>query len=122
MQVTPDDLHEINRRLHRLLDELSVTEMASATIGLMMEGIFTELLRAGDGLQNAATEPANQELQEEMNQYRRNLEHLQALLPEVHARLLTERAHLESERSHLEAASAWAQASPPHRVVNHRKK
>ena len=113
MQVTLDDLHEINRRLHRLLEELSVSEMASETIGFKMEGIFTELLRAGDGLQNAATEPANQELQEEMNHYRRNLEHLQALLPEVKAKLLTERAHLESERSHLEAANAWAQASRP---------
>jgi len=111
MRVTPNDLRKTNQRLRSFLEELSVTEMASETIGCKMEGIFTELLRVGGRLPNAEAVPVDRELREEMDQYRENLDHLQALLPKVHVKLLTERARLESERAHLEAANAWVRAS-----------
>ncbi len=111
MRVTTDDLQETNQRLRSFLEELSGTEIASEKIGSKMEGIFAELLRVGGELQNAAAEPTDQALQEEMDQYRENLRLLQSLLPGIQAGLLTERARLESERSHLESANAWARAS-----------
>jgi hypothetical protein len=109
--MTSQNLHDTNRRLRGVLEELSHSDPAPATIGPRMELILTELLRVGGWLQSAAAGPADRELQEEINQYRQNLELLQTLLPEIQARLLTERARLESERSHLEAANAGVRAS-----------
>jgi hypothetical protein len=111
MEAKANELRGTNRRLAGLLEELSGTNMAAPAVATKMEMILTELLRAGGWFQNAAVAPLDRELQDEMNRYRWNLERLQALLPEVHAKLLVERARLESERTHLEAANAWAQAS-----------
>lgn len=109
--MTFENLHDTNRRLRAVLEELSHGDRAPATIGPKMELILTELLRVGGWLQSASGEPVDRELQEEINQYRKNVELLKTLLPEIQARLLTERARLESERSHLEAANAELRAS-----------
>jgi hypothetical protein len=51
------------------------------------------------------------ELEEELREYRSNIEKLAKALPSVQGRLLAEKARLQSARSHLAATNAWAQAS-----------
>jgi hypothetical protein len=78
-----------------------------------MAGLLSELLRAGMGLR-AEPLPArgfDPELDEEIDQYRRHVEHLRDLLPSIHRQLLAERARLEAQRSRVQAAAAWARAS-----------
>jgi hypothetical protein len=71
-----------------------------------------QLLQAAESLR---CEPANPEaagaLEEELVEYRHNLERLKQFLPDVHARLLAEKSRLEAARTHVTAATAWRRAS-----------
>jgi hypothetical protein len=51
------------------------------------------------------------EMQQELREYRSNIEELAKVLPTAHGCLLAEKARLQNVQSHLAAAKAWAQAS-----------
>jgi hypothetical protein len=107
-------LRETNHRLGFWLNRLRTShgEPVLATPE-HMAGLLSELLRAGMGLR-AEPLPArgfDPELDEEIDQYRRHVEHLRDLLPSIHRQLLAERARLEAQRSRVQAAAAWARAS-----------
>jgi len=108
-------LHEVNCRLHCMLDSLShapAQSSASAAIATpqQMAGLLSELMCAGEGLRELPAE-RNPEFEHELSQYRKNVERLRAMLPAIHQALLRERARLEQERNRLEAATAWARGS-----------
>ncbi len=73
--------------------------------------ILGEILQVGAWLQDRDPVEDDPEAQAAIRLYRSHLEQLRALMPSLHARLLTERVRLEAERSHLENASAWAETS-----------
>jgi len=104
--------HETNARLRFWLDSLAAgvaTESSSAT-PQQISGLLAELLRAGERLR---TLPARRsaELEQELDQYRQNVEHLRELLPSIRRALLEHRARLEQERSRLRTAADWARGS-----------
>ena len=89
-----------------------------------LSGLLAELLRGGECIRNLAAHSAvilpmdrparDQEaatLEQEMREYRNNLEKLRSFLPDLHARLLAEKARLENAQTHLAAVAAWARAS-----------
>ena len=74
--------------------------------------LLAELLRTSGclriGLENATPDT---ELENEIADYRANLESLAKVLPTVQGRFLAERARLQIEQSHIAARKAWAEAS-----------
>ena len=113
------DLHEINSRLRVLLNDVA-PEVAlepnhpntppHAATPQQMAGLLSELMRAGQWLRAL---PADQgpALEQELGEYRKNVEHLHTALPSIHNTLLRERARLEQERARVASAAAWAGAS-----------
>ena len=53
----------------------------------------------------------NAALEQELSDYRQNVEQLRELLPLIHRTLLNERARLEQERARVESAAEWARRS-----------
>ncbi len=114
-------LRQVNDSLRAALARLRPEQTLSSKITAGdLSAVLAELLRAGECLRNLpshnspSTPAAAQEtaaLAEETRAYRGNLEMLKRLLPDLHARLLSEKARLESAQTHVAAASAWARAS-----------
>ena len=110
-----ETLHEINFRLRILLNSVAPdpdhpnTQPRAAT-PQQMAGLLSELMRAGQWLRALPTDqgPA---LEQELGEYRKNVEHLHTALPSIHNTLLRERARLEQERARVASAAAWAGAS-----------
>ena len=73
--------------------------------------VLSAILQMGECLARYHYTVSAPQVDAELSRYRNHLERLRALMPLLHAELLTERARLEAERSHLESASAWAEAS-----------
>lgn len=74
-----------------------------------MSDLLSELMRAGQRLR---TMPAGDpELQHEVWCYRKEVEHLQSVLPSIQSTLSAERDRLQQRRERVNAAAAWAQAS-----------
>jgi len=114
-----EDLHEINFRLRVLLNSVAPdvvpdpnhpTTPPHAATPQQMAGLLSELMRAGQWLWALPTDqgPA---LEQELGEYRKNVEHLRTALPSIHNTLLRERARLEQERARVATAAAWAGAS-----------
>jgi hypothetical protein len=77
-----------------------------------LQGLLAELLRASGCLRIGPGEkPNDAELENEIAEYRTNLESLAKVLPSVQGRLLAERARIQIEQSHIAARKAWAEAS-----------
>jgi hypothetical protein len=76
-----------------------------------LSDLRTEIQRAADCVQGASLAPQASELRNESLEYRRNLEQLKHLLPDLQIRLLAEKSRLEGEKKHVAAAAAWAGAS-----------
>lgn len=123
-------LHETNARLRFWLDSLipnrqagdgetstaesssratSAPELGAATPE-QMAGILSELMRAGAALR-VLPRDADESLDWELGQYRKNVEQLRTLLPSIHGALLRERARIEQERARVQTAAEWAQRS-----------
>lgn len=108
-------LHATNLRLCFWLDTLlprsaspgSRPEIATPE---QMAGLLSELMRAGQWLRARPGE-ADATLDQELADYRRNVERVRALLPTIHSTLLQERARLEQERARVESAAEWARRS-----------
>jgi hypothetical protein len=116
--LSPDlthELHETNCRLSFWLDSLATPSTSQpnrprAATPQQMQGLLSELMRAGQKLQTlpAESEPG---LAQELSAYRENVERLRTLLPSIHSTLLQERARLEQERARVEAAAEWVRRS-----------
>jgi hypothetical protein len=106
------DLHEINCRLHFLIDRMATMQGAAAGPA-QLEAMLSELLRVGEWLRAQALQESgpHPELDSEIGEYRRNLEKLGALLPSLHVQLLAERARLEAERARVHSVGEWVRAS-----------
>ncbi len=77
-----------------------------------LQDLLAELLRASGCFPiGPDAEPPNAELENEIADYRTNLESLAKVLPSVQGRLLSERARIQIEQSHLAARKAWVEAS-----------
>ena len=105
-------LHETNTSLRISLDRL-IPDSASpetpprpATPQQMAE-LLSTLMSAGHWLRTLPKEkdPA---LDQELCEYRQNVERLRALLPLIHSALLCERSRLEQERARVTSAAQWA--------------
>lgn len=105
-------LRQTNQRLRFWLESLELPP--SPTTPLMPQlvaGLLSELLQAGERLRSGLPESPGLALEDELREYRRNLERLRERMPGIHKHLLEERARLEAERTRLEAAEEWAQGS-----------
>jgi hypothetical protein len=77
-----------------------------------LQELLAELLRTSGCLRTGSTVATlNAELENEIADYRTNLESLAKVLPSVQGRFLAERARLQIEQSHIAARKAWAEAS-----------
>jgi hypothetical protein len=107
-------LHEINLRLCFWLDSLSSEPAATCDPPVatpqQIAGLLSELMRAGEWLRRLP-ERNREELQDEMDAYRRSIERLRDLLPAIHAGLLHERARLEQKRARIASAAEWVRRS-----------
>jgi hypothetical protein len=113
-------LVETNTRLRFWLDSLtpeaapSVTPPcvtpARAATPQQMAGLLSELMRVGQWLRTLPTE-RDATLEQELSQYRKNVERLRVVLPSIHGALLRERGRLEQERARVAAAAEWARRS-----------
>jgi hypothetical protein len=100
------DLAETNARLHALSESLADAGASAPGVALKhFAALRTELARA-ERLRRHAAAPALAGTKEQI-EYRTNLENIQQLLSNLHARMLVERARLDRDRSHLQAAADW---------------
>lgn len=78
-----------------------------------MGALLSELLRTGEGLRSKPTcaKGNDPELDEELQKYRSNVEHLRDLLPSIHGQLLAERSRLEHQRARMKSAAEWVRTS-----------
>jgi hypothetical protein len=109
------DLHETNRRLSVLLNSLPAPtdhaeDQSRAATPQQMSGLLSELMRAGEWLR-AMPKESGAALEQEISEYRRQVERLRERLPLIHGELLRERARLELERERVRSASEWARLS-----------
>ena len=109
------ELRQTNYRLKRWLDSrmpdrTQPSAQARPARPQQMAGLLSELLRAGEWLR-ALPKQRDPELEQELTEYRRNVERLRDLLPLIHSGLLEERARLEHERARVESAAEWARRS-----------
>lgn len=109
------DLRETNQRLRYWLDAMVSPggQPGAATTPQHIPALLSELVRAGAGLraQPIPTQGIDPEFDGELEQYRRHVERLRALLPSIHGQLLVERARLEAQRARMRSAAEWARAS-----------
>ncbi|HUA16186.1 MAG TPA: hypothetical protein VMG31_12890 [Verrucomicrobiae bacterium] len=105
------NLRETNARLDFLLDSLVLDAgQTRAASPRQMAGLLAELMRAGQWLRQLPGSP-DPELQRELDEYRRKVERLKAMMPQIHSALLHDRARLEQERARVQSAAAWAERS-----------
>lgn len=106
------ELREHNRRLHHWIDTLlegSASQLPPAA-PQQIEGLLSELIHVGKWLRGRPVE-TDAELENELAEYRIQVERLRLLLPSIHRALLAERSRLEHERARLQVASEWIRRS-----------
>jgi len=108
------DLLETNQRLCHWLDGMTAAsgQRRVATPQDISE-LLSELSRVGARLraEPLPTKGTDSELDQELEQYRRNVERVRELLPSIHGQLLAERARLGAQRARVPSAAEWARAS-----------
>lgn len=75
-----------------------------------MTELLSWLMRAGQRLRNLP-DKKDAALEQELAEYRTQVERLHTLLPSLHAVLLAERARLERERERVSRAGEWMRMS-----------
>ncbi len=106
-------LHESTDRIRSVLSQLlpqTPQEVPNVASPQQMSELLSGLMRAGQWLRVL---PPNREgnLEQELCEYRTEVERLRACLPAIQATLLAERSRLEKERARLNGTASWAQAS-----------
>lgn len=113
-QRLAENLRETNSRLCFWLESLAPGQAqppaGRAATPQQMNGLLSELMRAGEWLRHLPSEK-DAALERELSAYRQNVERLRDLLPLIHSTLLRERARLEQERARIESAAEWARRS-----------
>ncbi|HTS04383.1 MAG TPA: hypothetical protein VMP68_02290 [Candidatus Eisenbacteria bacterium] len=112
-QQIAHNLHESTNTIRRVLDDLLPTSSANppkVATPQQMSNLLSHLMYAGQRLR-ALPAQRDGSLEQEICEYRHEVERLRSLLPAIQASLLAERARLEHERERLNGAAAWAQAS-----------
>ncbi len=118
-----ENFHQTNTRLAFFLNSLlpdaapsglllnsSFNSAHRAATPQQMAALLSELMRAGQWLRSLPSEK-NAELEQELSEYRKQVERLRALLPSIQQTLLGERARLERERARVVSAAEWARRS-----------
>src|SRR5580700_684176 len=109
------DLRETNSRLRTWLEgmDMNAGNTACHVTPADISALLSELVHAGAGLRAEPIPPEgiDPELDEELAEYRKNVEHLRDRMPAIHRQLLAERARLETQRTRVQLAVEWAQAS-----------
>jgi hypothetical protein len=116
MQVTDDDLgilQAVNKHLRSALVRFRPErQLCTAITPQEFSELTSEIMRAADCMRRISLPPeAAAELKKESLEYRRNLEQLKHLLPDLQVRLLAEKSRLEVARNHVAATAAWVGAS-----------
>jgi hypothetical protein len=109
------NLHGTTVRLRTWLDQfLPCTGANGSSLRIFrpdeMLFLLTEVMRAGELLRGAA-QGCDPSAEQEISDYRTEIERLRILLPNLQTSLLAERARLENERERLSAASDWIRTS-----------
>ena len=109
------NLEETTGRLRVVLDALVRPEGTAGTptrvaTPQQMSALLSELMRAGQWMRAL---PPHREplLEQELAEYRRQVERLRGLLPSILAGLLGEKSRLEQERERVHAAAEWARGA-----------
>jgi hypothetical protein len=127
MPLAPAELtesfHQTNARLAFFLDsllpdgapiELPLDSPSHSTnraaTPQQMAALLSELMRAGQWLRSLPGEK-DAKLEQELSEYRKQVERLRALMPSIQQTLLGERARLERERARVVSATEWARQS-----------
>jgi hypothetical protein len=102
-----------NRRLSFCLDSIAAKHGREVVTPEQMGALLSELLATGAGLRAQPLPAAGNdlELDNELAEYRRQVERLRQLLPSIHQALLIERDRIEAQQSRLLSATEWARAS-----------
>ena len=113
----PPDRLEILRRanvsIRSALTRLRPEQIHCSTIKPQdFSDLMAEILRAADCLRIcAAQSEVAAAVEQEMLEYRYNLEQLRDFLPQLHGNLLAEKSRLELAQTHLATVAAWARSS-----------
>ncbi|MGA8837762.1 MAG: hypothetical protein WB538_19185 [Candidatus Sulfotelmatobacter sp.] len=108
------DLLETNQRLRHWLDAMTAASgLRRVAAPQHISVLLSELSRVGARLraEPLPIQGTDSELDQELEQYRRNVERIRELLPSIHGQLLAERARLEAQRARVQSAAEWARAS-----------
>jgi hypothetical protein len=106
------DIRESNRRLRQTMDVLvdGTPGQPRPAAPEHIEGLLSELMRIGEWLR-ARPAVTDSDVENELAEYRVQVERLRSLLPSIHGTLLEERSRLEHERARLQLASEWMRRS-----------
>jgi hypothetical protein len=110
---TAATLRLANTSLRAWLVRLKAQPIALSPIQAQdLHDLLAELLSNSICLRTGSAGAATStELENEIADYRTNLESLAKILPSVQGRFLAERARLQIEQGHIAARKAWAEAS-----------
>jgi len=114
LEFEASSLDKITGQLRQLLDTISndaSNRVAQTRVVLPeeMTDLLSWLMRAGQWLRS---QPVDQRVrQQEIADYRAEVQRLHGLLPSIHAALLAERSRLEEERERVRTAGEWVQRS-----------
>lgn len=104
---TVTELQAVNQKLRLITSQVAERNYAPAITAGELRELVSILRRIGVWLHAKNTAPTIA-LENDVQEYRENLERLHRALPAFHAWLLVERTRLERDRAHSVAASNWA--------------
>jgi len=107
-----ETLRGVNENLRSALVELLPERRPCSSISPEdFSRILGQLLRAAECRQNQQIHDEDTAaLEQEKQEYQRNLEKLKQFLPSLQVRLLAERSRLEAARTQVAAVTAWTRA------------
>ena len=110
--VTEENVKTTNRQISQFLEMVAQQESGPIRVtATHLSDLLSDIQEMNAALYQYSHGAKNVRGEHEIIEYRANLEKLNAAMPPLKARLLTERAHLEHERNHLKAAVRWAQTN-----------
>jgi hypothetical protein len=106
-------LRAVNRELRWFLE--TVAPGGDVRVGLCRPELLAvplrALERAAEGRAAGSAGDHRSALADLLDEYRRNLQRLQTVLPELEAQVRQEHSRLDAERRQLEVAAVWASAA-----------
>jgi hypothetical protein len=102
------ELQTVNQKLKLVIGQVSSRSSAPAITAGELRELVSILNRIGSWLHAKGDCPKMIGTEDDIHEYRENLECLHRALPAFHAWLLVERTRFERDRIHTQAASEWA--------------